>query len=311
LPEAPRAGADLRAARERLAWPLPEVARTLHIRAAYLEALEGGYLGLLPSNAHALGFIRAYANALGLNPDEMLRRFRAEAATVGRRTELEFPAPVPERGLPAGAVVLLGLALATAVYAGWYKLSGDGRLPAETVMAVPERLAPLVEQAARSPRKPVAMSAEAPPAVPPPQPEPDLTPVAPTYSPSSAAAAQLVPPAPPPPVITGTPDSPGDRPRLLLRANADAWMQVKDRSGTILFNRVLKAGETWPVPQKPNLLLTTGNAGGTEIVLDGASMASLGPSGSVRRDVPLDVDALKDGKFAAGVSPVAATRAQQ
>ena len=77
----------------------------------------------------------------------MVRRFKTEAAEVGRRAELIFPVPMPERGLPPGAVVLLGLVLAIGAYAGWYRLSGEGRLPAETVTAIPERLAPLAEQA--------------------------------------------------------------------------------------------------------------------------------------------------------------------
>lgn len=317
--DAPQAGADLRAARERLGWPLAEAARTLRIRPAYIAALEEGRLNLLPGNAYALGFLRTYATFLGLDPDEMLRRFRAEASGVSRRTELAFPAPVPERGLPAGAVVLLGLLLVVGAYAGWYRLSGEGRLPAETVMAVPERLAPLAEQAVKFPDQSPAPPAPAAPvavaSTPPAAAEP-----ASAFSPTSAAAAPVnalpggmisaVPPvaapATPPPGLPAA-----DQTRLVLRATADAWMQVKDRGGPILLNRVLKAGESWPVPAKANLVLTTGNAGGTEILLDGAPTASLGGSGAVRRDLPLDPDLVKDGKLAPGVLPVAAARPQQ
>jgi cytoskeleton protein RodZ len=117
---APNAGADLRAARERLGWPLPDASATLRIRPAYLQALEEGDLSRLPGNAFALGFLRTYASALGLDPEEMLRRFKAESAEVSRRTELSFPAPVPERGMPMGAVILLGLILAVGAYIGWY-----------------------------------------------------------------------------------------------------------------------------------------------------------------------------------------------
>ena len=73
----------------------------------------------------------------------MVRRFKAEAAEVARKTELSFPIPMPERGLPAGAVMLVGMVLCVVAYAGWYRLSGEGRLPAETVTPIPERLAPL------------------------------------------------------------------------------------------------------------------------------------------------------------------------
>ncbi|HEX3575447.1 MAG TPA: helix-turn-helix transcriptional regulator, partial [Rhodopila sp.] len=142
-PAAARAGADLREARERLGLSLDDVAFTLRIRAPHLEALEEGRISLLPGNAYALAFVRTYANSLGLDAEEMVRRFKAEATEFSRRPELVFPVPMPERGLPAGAMVLLGLVLAVGAYAGWYRLSGEGRLPAETVTAIPERLAPL------------------------------------------------------------------------------------------------------------------------------------------------------------------------
>jgi len=92
----------------------------------------------------------------------------------------------------------------------------------------------------------------------------------------------------------------------VLRAKADAWMQVRDRQGTVLLNRVLRAGETWPAPPKMALLLTTGNAGGTEILVDGKATAVLGADGVVRRDLLLDPDAARDGKLAPAPTPVAA-----
>ena len=110
-PAAARAGADLRAARERLGFSLDDVAYTLRIRTPHLEALEEGRISLLPGNAYALAFVRTYATALGLDPEEMVRRFKAEAAEFNRRTNLVFPVPMPERSLPGGAVVLLGLVL--------------------------------------------------------------------------------------------------------------------------------------------------------------------------------------------------------
>jgi cytoskeleton protein RodZ len=75
-----------------------------------------------------------------------------------------------------------------------------------------------------------------------------------------------------------------------------------------LLNRTLKAGETWPVPVRPDLLLTTGNAGGTELAVDGVATASLGASGAVRRDLPLDPDQLRLAGAAAQQSVSARAR---
>ncbi len=316
-PVAARAGADLRAARGRLGCSVSDFAADLRIRPCHLEALEAGHLSQLPGNAYAVAYIRSYARALGLDQDEMVRRFKAEAAEVGGRPKLTFPVPLPDRGLPAGAVVLLGLVLSIAAYAGWYRLSADGHLPAEAVTEVPERLAPLAEQAlpavapvtavaanSAAPNRPAAADgrsdarriASSEPAVP-----------APMTSPTSAVAAPVPNPIPDEVMAPAVPGAAGaamsTESRIVLRASADAWMQVKDRSGTILLNRTMKAGEVWPVTPHGSLLLTTGNAGGTEILLDGAATPSLGASGTVRRDMPLDPDLIKDGKLAAALAP--------
>jgi cytoskeleton protein RodZ len=309
-PQAPRAGADLRTARERVGWSLSQMADALRIRYQYLEALEDGRINELPGNAYALGFMRTYATALGLDPNEIARRFRAEAAEVNQQTVLTFPVPVPARGVPAGAVVLLGVVLAVGVYVGWYRLSGEGRLPAETSAPIPAQLAPLAQQAVppstavaaqapatqlagpatQSAQQQAVAAADQPPAG-----AAAAAPPVPAISPTQAAAA----PAP----ATFTPPL-TDQARIVLRASADAWVQVRDRSGTILLNRILHAGDAWEVPPKPNLLLTTGNAGGTDLMVDGSLTPSLGGNGAVRRDVPLDPDLLKDGKVATANSPV-------
>jgi cytoskeleton protein RodZ len=314
---APRIGAELRAARERIGADLPEVARALRIRQVYLEAIEEGRIADLPGNAYAVGFLRTYATALGLDPAEVVRRFRAEAAEVNQKTELTFPAPVPERGVPAGAVVLVGLVLAIGGYAGWYRLSGEGKLPAEVVAPVPERLKPLVQQAVppSTADKPPAVASATPPA---PQPAPDAAaaadaappPMIASVPPTAAAAATppaaLAPAAlqPPPPVAAAAA-------QLVVRAKADSWIQVRDpKTGQVLVNKILHPGDSWTAPaDSAGLLLTTGNAGGTELVVDGTVAPPLGGPGVVRRDMPLDPAVIRDGKLPAQQAASAAAPA--
>jgi cytoskeleton protein RodZ len=183
--------------------------------------------------------------------------------------------------------------IAIAAYGGWYKLSGDGRPDSEPVEPVPPRMMALAEAPAPLRAPAVAPAPVASEAV-------DAGPAMPAVSPSSAAAAipphVVVAPAEPPAAVVAVAPA-GDGSRIVLRAKADAWMQVRDAKGNVLLNRVLHAAETWPVPGK-GLLLTTGNAGGTEILVDGKPTASLGGDGAVRRDMALDADPIRDGKLA-------------
>ena len=315
---ASRVGAELRAARQRLGWALPDVAATLRIRLPYLEAIEDGRVADLPGNAYAVGFLRTYAASLGMDAAEVARRFRAEAHEVNRKTELAFPAPVPTRGVPAGAVVLLGVLLAAGAYVGWYRWSGDTRTSAEVVPAVPDRLAPLADRAAPPsnpspqvasilpPPAPRTVPSTAQGAAPPPNPAAARQgfPAGPAAPPQAGGAAAAAPfatapsipapvPIPPPAPAQAAPAPDPNAPRVLIRLKSDAWVQVRERQGQVLLSRLMRSGETWPVPRGAKLLLTTGNAGGIELVVDGVAAPALGAAGALRRDVPVDGDATK------------------
>ena len=79
---------------------------------------------------------------------------------------------------------------------------------------------------------------------------------------------------------------------MVITAQAESWVQVRDAAGTIVFMRILKAGEAYAVPNRRGLFLTTGNAGSIEVKVDGKSIPSLGRVGSVRRDLSLDAESL-------------------
>ena len=222
-----RAGAELREARERLGWDLGEVAAALRIKLAYLQAIEDGRISALPGNAYALGFLRTYATTLGLDADEISRRFRAEAGDVNRKTELAFPAPVPERGVPTGALVLIGLLIAAAGYGAWYRLSDREVAPTHTVPAVPDELLPARRAAPVSPQVASVLpppgsavpttlpqhsvaapaATPAPPAIPAPPAAPAPTQAAPAGSPPTARtlAASPAVPAPIPGAVLPSP----------------------------------------------------------------------------------------------------------
>ena len=346
-------GGLLRATRMRQGLSLNDVAAALRIRRDYLDAIEQGRADSLPAPAYAIGFVRSYASALGLDAEEVARRYRVETGLAAKRKpELTFPAPVPERGVPAGALVVIGVVLAAALYGGWYYLTDTGQRLADVVPALPERLArieivpeapgplPVPPQTASAPASPVtpassAGSAPLPPMAPatdgaqaslPVASAPAITlpatgawPTGPAVTPQSlvaprradASAAQAAPvagatagspavePQAPEPATFGA--AGGEAGRVLLRARADTWIQVRERgSGSVLFNRVLRPGETYRVPDRTGLLMTTGNAGGLEVLVEGDALPSLGGPGVVRRDLPLEPAALRQAVAAPG-----------
>lgn len=82
-----------------------------------------------------------------------------------------------------------------------------------------------------------------------------------------------------------------DASRIMLRANADSWIQIRGANHSVVFTGVLKAGDTYRVPDRPGLTMRAGNAGGLEIMVDGKAAPALGPMGAVR-NVSLDPQTL-------------------
>jgi cytoskeleton protein RodZ len=80
--------------------------------------------------------------------------------------------------------------------------------------------------------------------------------------------------------------------RVVLLAREASWIQVQSPSRDFLRSTTLEPGQRFELPDRGDLALWTGNAGGVEIWVDGQSIGVLGRSGAVMRDVSLAPDAL-------------------
>lgn len=412
-------------ARQQYGQDLRSIAQVLCIRYSYLDAIERANYENLPGATYAVGFVRTYAEFLGLDGDSIVERFKNEVQGLDGQTKLHFPTPAPEGKMPGGAVFLVAALLFAGAYGVWFYLSNKGETISDLVSPVPERLQELVteEPTAEAPAAAVASvspataetettapaatsgsttasveTAPEAPATTSPASEPTETATAEASAsaPAEASASQAAPAAPeaaetvpsaadpvvsedapqqsaslpaapadtaasssapanaapqPAPVVTfeqpepplaaapapeasqsgetgdsalaagsgqttyaipaapanGQPSSfllnqepqvyGGDNTdaRIVLKATQDAWVQVRDREGTLLLTRVLRVGDSYRVPNQEDLTLLTGNAGGLEIMIDGTPLAPLGPVGAVRRNVPLDPEQLLSG----------------
>lgn len=296
-------GATLREARLRRGWTIEDCSQNLRIRVAVLEAMEAGRFERLPNGAYALGFVRTYADFLGLDRDEIVRRVKAEAAALNTKTELVFPTPIAEGRLPSGIILLASVVLAAGAYGIWYYNTASDRVPIPRVAAVPEQLAPAAPASPSGPEPGPDIAA------PPPSSPPAAEPTAPAAV-ASAPAPATPPPAPSPPLsgalgtaaAATTAEAAAARQfgettegRIVIRATGDSWVQVREPAGSVVFSRILRAGESYNVPDQSGYLLATGSAGALDILVDGKKAPALGRPGFVRKDVPLDPERLLAG----------------
>ncbi len=97
-------------------------------------------------------------------------------------------------------------------------------------------------------------------------------------------------------------ESPVQKPHpVVLKAVQDVWLEIRDGAGQPIFSRVLKSGEEYWVPEEAQgYKMTTGNAGGLEMAVEGTAFPAMGRKGEVRRNISLNPADLK-AQFAAAL----------
>lgn len=144
-PEVDGVGAILRKRREERGEDLRYVAQILRIRYPYLKAIEDGHPDELPGPTYAVGFVRTYADHLGLDSEKLVQQFKEEAAGLQARADLHFPAPLPEGKIPSGVVLVMAVVLAAVVYGAWIYLSSREQQVAEIVPQLPNRISEIIK----------------------------------------------------------------------------------------------------------------------------------------------------------------------
>jgi Helix-turn-helix domain/RodZ C-terminal domain len=124
-------GSSLREARLRQELEFPELEERTKIRPKYLRALEDERFDILPAPTYVRGFLRSYAEALGLDGQPFVDEYNSRF-TVGEDIDAPLrarraPAPRRERGpreSRMAVAALVAIAIATALVIAAWKFGG-------------------------------------------------------------------------------------------------------------------------------------------------------------------------------------------
>jgi cytoskeletal protein RodZ len=125
-------GNSLREARLRQGFELPRVEADTKIRAKYLKALEEEHFDVLPGDTYVKGFLRTYAEYLGLDGqlyvDEYNSRFAREEEPIVQSSSVRRPKP---RRMESNFVVvgLAGIVAVTILVVVAWKFGSSGATP--------------------------------------------------------------------------------------------------------------------------------------------------------------------------------------
>lgn len=282
-PPPPEMSAGEILARTRLHYGLSfeDVEQALRIRAEMIEAIETGRMDRLPGPVYALGFVRTYAEYLGLDTEKIVQLFRCQMTQRKASPDLHFPVAVSENRMPPIWLAFLSVIAGVAIASVWWSIQGEEetrRAAVESIPPVPEEIIAESEHdsmGALSAQGAAGIDITAEPGEETSIPQPEEG-AAQAVEPEMTESAQLAAPR-----------------GIILNILQNSWVEIRDDSGKAVLSRVLKAGDQYFVPDRPDLMMSLGNAGGVAIEVDGQALSFLGKEGQVRRNIPLDAQKLK------------------
>ena len=81
---------------------------------------------------------------------------------------------------------------------------------------------------------------------------------------------------------------------ITLRAAGASWVEIIRNDGEEVMAKLMRDGDTYMVDSRDRLYLSTGNAGGLELVFNDGTVRSVGDPGEILRDLLLDATKLRN-----------------
>jgi cytoskeletal protein RodZ len=275
----------LRAEREQQGMSISDVEKETSIRALYIESMEKGDFSALPGAAYTKGFLRNYANFLGLEADAIIAQYNSEQ---GISTPAAEPAAGNTAVSPASQgrdsherVSILDLEPQSGYINQGGDSSGGGHIVRNLAIGVVAFLvlaggaAILLgddngsETADRTSVQAQETKEEPQPAAPT-QPAQPAQPAQPTQPAQPKAEAK--PAAPEKPASDGL--------EISARFNDRCWTEA-EVDGAIIFEGIVEKGQTMTWSGKNKVALSFGNAGAVELTENGKLVGAAGNFGEV------------------------------
>ncbi|VTO18981.1 helix-turn-helix domain-containing protein [Brevundimonas vancanneytii] len=267
-------GASLRAARLASGLSMAELSTKTRVHPRFLTALEQGEYAVLPSRIFSMGYVRAYAGALGLDELNAVERFKQEYPDAA--VPLQPPTGAALQQMRQNSPKILGvIGVFLAVVIGWNVFQRVNRIEAphpSDLVAVPKDWA---EQADH--QRDRALYLGAPKAAPPDQTTPAMY-ITPGLEAQLTGIDPDDPNAAPPPA---PPVQAAFNPRgaiygasatvsqVTLQARKSAILVIRQGDGRILFARQLAAGEAWRAPPGVAATIDTPDPAAFDVYLNG------------------------------------------
>lgn len=249
-----KVGSLLKEMRQQKGLRLPDVAKKLCIRRIYLEAIEESDYKEIPPIPYGIGFIRSYAEYLGLNSNNIVELYKEETNTNTNKG-IYVLEPQSEATVPGRKYLLISLLAILFIYVLWQvfnKSQTAEEAVVENTVAEEnngEQEQPIVvEDYAVIPEETINTEKTA---------DSEIINEQVTVTEESFEEPKVVA------------EAKETESKVLLKIKTETWVEVKNKD-TLYISKVLQAGDEYVVPEGgKGMILSVGKVDGVDVYING------------------------------------------
>ena len=283
-----------------------DVSKILKVRVSAIKQVEKGEQLESLGSAYSFGLLRSYAKLVDLEPDDIIRNYKLSNSENNTKYDYNFPGVVKEKKSFLPILALCTFLFSLVIYSSWYylninnlesknenityldndnsnldyvKIEDKKNMPLDNMdkingedVVINEKTTSNIIINENFQNKVVDNNEDGSKIIL----EPNTLTDTSISNETSAIANERTP-----------------KEEMVLKSSGNSWVEIEDLDGNSYLTRLMRSGETFVVPDKKGLTLSTGNAGVLSLTFGSTHISKLGSVGEVISSRPLNIEAFK------------------
>ena len=271
-----------------------DVSRILKVRISAIKQIESGEELKSLGSAYSLGFLRSYAKLVDLDPENIIKNYKSSNGNKDIKFDYNFPSVTNEKKSLFPIIFLCTFIFSLVIYSSWYYLNINN-LESDNqnitfldndnsnldYVKIEDKQKNTLENADRKNNDNISTNQIKTSEIIIDQNsnnklESKVSDEMLSGNETSAIANERMP-----------------KEEMVLKSSGNSWVEIEDLDGNSYLTRLMRSGETFVVPDKKGLTLSTGNAGVLSLTFGSIHISKLGGVGEVISSRPLNIEAFK------------------
>ena len=283
-----------------------DASKILKVRISAIKQIESGEELVSLGSAYRLGFLRSYAKLVDLDPENIIKNYKSSNSEKNIKFDYNFPSVTKEKKSLLPVIALCTFLFSLVIYSSWYylninnletenknityldndnnnldyvKIEDKKNTPPNNIdkinsedVVISEKVTSNIIIDENFQNKVVDSNEDGSKILL----EPNTLTETSISNETSAIANERTP-----------------KEEMVLKSSGNSWVEIEDLDGNSYLTRLMRSGETFVVPDKKGLTLSTGNAGVLSLTFGSTHISKLGSVGEVISSRPLNIEAFK------------------